>query len=83
MAEMDVDRTENEREASRRVFGDHVSRATARLGAVPEDLDVEKLIRRLGEEMVDAVVAFAEGETSSGTYLKFSRRKPWRRRYLR
>jgi hypothetical protein len=25
--------------------------------------------------MVDAIVAFAEGETSSGTYLKFSRRK--------
>jgi len=82
MAEMDVEqRTENEREASSRAFEDHVSRATARLGAVPEDLDFGEILRRLGEEMVDAVVAFAKpedggrGETSSGTYLKFSRRK--------
>ena len=81
MAEMDVDRTENEREASSRAFEDHVSRATARLGAVPENLDFREILRRLGEEMVDAVVAFAKpedggrGETSSGTYLKFSPRK--------
>ena len=77
MAEVDVDeqRTENEREASSRAFEDHVSRATARLGAVPEDLDFGEILRRLGEEMVDAVVKFAEGKTSSGTYLKFSPRK--------